>query len=63
VAAANDVYLGRGDKVSDGWPITTSKNSAYRIANGSVCGELNSFISGANDYSGPQNPLQTVVLD
>ena len=63
VAATNDVYLGRGDKVSDGWPVTTTKNSAYRVANGSVCGELNSFISASDDYSGPQNPLQTVVLD
>lgn len=63
VAAANEVYLGRGDEVSRGWPITTSRSRAYRVANGSVCGDLNTYIRGANDYTGPQNPLQTVILD
>lgn len=63
VASADVVYLGRGDKVSDGWPVTTSRSRAYRIANGSVCRKINSIIRDDDRYDGPRNPLQRVVLD
>ena len=62
VAAASTVYLGPGDKVSRGWPITTSQNNAYRFANQSVCREANSIIERDSRYNGPPNPVGTVIL-
>jgi hypothetical protein len=63
VAAADVIYLGQGDKVSQGWPITTSKANAYRLANSSTCDQINSVIRSYNSYGGPSNPLQNVTLD
>ena len=62
VAAASTVYLGPGDKVSRGWPVTTSPNNAYRFGNESVCREANSIIERDSSYKGPPNPVGTVIL-
>ena len=62
VAAASTVYLGPGDKVSRGWPVTTSPNNAYRFGNESVCREANSIIERDSRYKGPPNPVGTVIL-
>jgi hypothetical protein len=62
VAAANTVYIGPGDKVSNGWPITTSAANAYRFGNQSVCRQLNTIIERYSSYQGPPNPVGTVVL-
>jgi hypothetical protein len=62
VAAASTVYLGPGDKVSRGWPVTTSPNNAYRFGNESVCREVNSIIERDSTYNGPPNPVGTVIL-
>lgn len=66
VAAANQVFVGRGSNttnVTNGWNVTTSVSEAFRIANGSVCGDLNSIINGVSDYTGPRNPLETIVIN
>jgi hypothetical protein len=62
VAAASTVYLGPGDRVSRGWPVTTSQNNAYRFGNESVCREANSIIERDSRYNGPPNPVGTVIL-
>jgi hypothetical protein len=62
VAAADVIYLGKGENAGDAWPVTTSKSRAYRMANGSVCNTINSFINNSSDYQGPVNPLSTIEL-
>lgn len=62
VAVSNTIYLGPGDTVSNGWPITSSSSNAYRFANQSVCRELNSLIERDGSYQGPPNPVRTVIL-
>lgn len=62
VAAADIIYLGKGDKVSDGWPVTTSASRAFRMANGATCGTINSYINNSSSYEGPRDPLSTQVL-
>jgi hypothetical protein len=62
VAAADVIYLGRGDKISDGWPVTTSPSRAFRMANGATCGTINSFINNDSSYEGPRNPLSTQFI-
>lgn len=63
VARADKVYLGPGEKVSNGWPITTSASQAYRFGNGATCGKINSIINDSGSYDGPSNPVQTVNLN
>jgi hypothetical protein len=62
VAAANIVYLGKGDKVSNGWNVTTSPSRAFRMANGATCSTINSNINNNSNYDGPRNPLSTQVI-
>jgi hypothetical protein len=62
VAAADKVYLGPGDKISNGWPITTSSSNAYRFGNGGTCGKINSIIENDASYDGPNNPVRTMVI-
>ena len=62
VAAASTVYYGPGDKVSNGWPVTSSASKAYRFANGSACREANAIIERDANYNGPPNPVQTIIL-
>jgi len=63
VAASDVIYLGKGDQVSQGWPVTTSRSNAYRLANGSTCNQINSIIRSYNTFGGPSNPLENVTLD
>jgi hypothetical protein len=67
-AAANQirdtgvVYLGKGDKVSDGWPATAFEARAYVFSNGAACEKLNSIINNSSGYTGPTNPLRLVAF-
>lgn len=63
VAAADVVYLGTGEKVSNGWPITTTTADAFRFGNGATCSKINSLIRDDRNYDGPSNPVETVVLN
>jgi hypothetical protein len=63
VAAADKVYYGRGDKVSNGWPVATSPSQAYRFGNGASCRRLNSIIESSSSYDGPSNPVSTEILN
>jgi hypothetical protein len=63
VRAADKVYLGPGDKISNGWPVTTSAASAYRFGNGATCSKINSIINDSGSYDGPSNPVQTVNVN
>ncbi len=62
VAAADQVYLGPGDKISNGWPVTTSSSNAYRFGNGGTCSKINSIIENDGNYAGPSNPVRSVVI-
>jgi hypothetical protein len=63
VEAADKVYLGPGEKISNGWPVTTSASQAYRFGNGGTCSKINSIINDSESYDGPSNPVQTVNLN
>ncbi len=63
VEAADKVYLGPGEKISNGWPVTTSASNAYRFGNGATCGKINSIINDSESYNGPSNPVQTENLN
>ena len=53
-------YLGKGDKVANGWPVTAFASNAYVLGNGATCDEINSIIRNSSGYNGPLNPLQRV---
>jgi hypothetical protein len=63
VEAADKVYLGPGEKISNGWPVTTSTSNAYRFGNGGTCEKINSIINDSESYNGPSNPVQTENLN
>lgn len=63
VEAADKVYLGPGEKISNGWPVTTFASRAYRFGNGGTCGKINSIINDSDSYKGPSNPVQTENLN
>jgi len=66
VDAANQVrdtgeaYLGKGDKVANGWTVTAFASNAYVSGNGALCEEINSIIRDDSDYYGPPNPLKRI---
>jgi hypothetical protein len=60
VRNTGEAYLGKGDKVADGWPVTAFASNAYVFGNGATCQEINSIIRGSSDYDGPPNPLRRV---
>lgn len=53
-------YLGKGDKVANGWPVTAFNSNAYVFGNGATCETINSIIRGSSGYDGPPNPLRKV---
>jgi hypothetical protein len=63
VEAADKVYLGPGEKISNGWPVTTFASKAYRFGNGGTCSKINSIINDSESYKGPANPVQTENLN
>jgi hypothetical protein len=55
-----EAFLGKGDKITNGWPATAFASNAYVFGNGATCEEINSIINGSSDYDGPPNPLRKV---
>jgi len=62
VEAADKVYLGPGDKIYNGWEVTTSSSRAYRFGNRGTCAKINSIVENDRKYDGPNNPVRTVVI-